>query len=169
MKNQAALRTAVRVGAIAGGLCVAWVLMLYFTGQNPYGPKRLMTMFVPPVAVLVAQWRARKQAPEQFGFSMALLTGVVTLLLTASLSGLGVYTLARTGNPQLIEQNRLQMKRMIQAERANFLKEKGGKEQYERSIRGIASTPSALAQDDFSKKLLAGLFFFLPGAVFFRK
>lgn len=167
--NQAGLRTAVRVGGIAGALCVAWVLMLYFTDQNPYGPKRLMTVFVPPVAVLVAQWSARKHAPNKFGFLTALMTGVVALLITASLSGLGVYTLARMGNPKLIEQNRVQMERMIQAERANFMKEKGGKEQYERSLRGIASTPAGLAQDDFSKKLLAGLFFFLPGAIFFRK
>ncbi|WP_160328146.1 DUF4199 domain-containing protein [Solirubrum puertoriconensis] len=167
--NQAALRTAVRVGAIAGALCVAWVLMLYLTDQNPYGPKRLMTVFVPPIAVLVAQWSARKLATDQFGFLVALMTGVVTLLITASLSGLGVYTLARVGNPKLIEQNRAQMKKMIQAERANFLKEKGGKEQYERSLSGIASTPADLAQDDFNKKLLAGLFFFLPGAIFFRR
>ncbi|GAB2964669.1 hypothetical protein GCM10027048_37590 [Hymenobacter coalescens] len=169
MKNQAVIRTALRVGVIAGVVCIAWSVLLYATGQNPFGPKRLMSVFVPPVAAVVAEWQLRRYFAEGPGLGRSLLTGLLTVFVTALLSATGVYTLARVAGPELIEKNRQEMEQVVRAERANFLKEKGGKEQYERTLAGIAATPQGLATDDFSKKLLLGLLLSVPGAVFLRR
>lgn len=169
MNNQAVLRTALRVGFLAGILCVAWLLMLYVTGQNPFGPKRLMSVLVAPAAAVIAQWQLRKRHRQQASLGGQLLTGFTTVLLTGVMSATGMYTLARVAGPELLEKNRREMEQVVRAERANFLKEKNGRAQYERTLAGIASTPQGLATDDFSKKLLLGLLLAVPGAIFLRR
>lgn len=169
MNNQAVIRTALRVGVIAGVICIAWIVLLYATGQNPFGPKRLMSFLVSPVAAVVAQWQLRQRHRDVANLGRQLLTGLVTVGMTALLAATGMYGVARVAGPSLIEQNRREMEQVVRAERANFMKEKGGKEQYERTLAGIATTPQGLATDEFSKKLLLGLLLTVPGAIFLRR
>lgn len=169
MNTQAVAKTALRVGLLAGLLCAAWLVILYAADQNPYGPKRLMTFFVSPVAAVVAEWLLKRRHREVATFGRQLLTGLLTVLVTATLAGTGMYSLARLTGLKLIEENRREMEQVLRAERANFLKQKGGKEQYERTLAGIARTPQELAMDEFSKKLLLGLLLAVPGAVFLRR
>ncbi|GAB3839435.1 hypothetical protein GCM10028821_42570 [Hymenobacter jeollabukensis] len=169
MNNQAVIRTALRVGMVAGIICIAWTVLLYATGQNPFGPKRLMSIFVAPLAAVLAEWQLRKRHRELATLGRQLLVGVLTVVLTALLAATGMYGLARMTGPKLIEQNRREMEQVVRAERANFMKEKGGEEQYERTLASIAATPQGLAMDEFSKKLILGLLLAVPGAIFLRR
>lgn len=169
MNKQAVLRTALRVGVVAGIVCVAWVVLLYATGQNPFGPKRLMSFIVSPVAAVVAEWQLRQRHRDVANLGRQLAVGLLTVLITAVLAATGMYGLARMAGPQAVERNRREMEQVVRAERANFMKEKGGKEQYERTLAGIATTPQGLATDEFSKKLILGLLLAVPGAIFLRR
>ncbi|MCC3160506.1 DUF4199 domain-containing protein [Hymenobacter sp. 15J16-1T3B] len=169
MNNQAVIRTALRVGVIAGIICVGWIVLLYATGQNPFGPKRLMSFFVSPAAAVWAEWQLRQRHRDLANLGRQLLVGVVTVGMTALLAGTGMYGVARVAGPGAIERNRREMEQVVRAERARFLKEKGGKEQYERTLAGIATTPQGLATDEFSKKLILGLLLAVPGAIFLRR
>ncbi|WP_400190118.1 DUF4199 domain-containing protein [Hymenobacter sp. B81] len=170
MKNNSVIRTALLFGAGAGLLSVVWWLFLYWTGQNPYGPKRLMTLFWPPLAVLLSQWYVRRYFPENGpGLGKAVLTGVLTTVIAAVVSAAGVYGLARLAGPGLIAENRAQMEKMLAAEKPYYLKLKNGALLYEANRQGIADSPRDLAMDDWQKKLVVGLILSIPGGVFFRK
>ena len=164
------LRTAARFGLGAGLLSVGWIVGLYLTGNNPYGPKRLLAALFGIGAVVLSQWFLRRYyKPEGPGIGKALGVGVLTVLLTAALSATGVYGLARITGPAPIQRHLAEMERLLEANKADYLKQTDGKEQYELTRRNLARTPQALAADDFKNKLLFGLLICLPGGIFFRK
>jgi uncharacterized membrane protein YqaE (UPF0057 family) len=172
MKRNAVLQTALRFGLGAGALCLLWTLFLYWTGQNPFGPKRGMSLLIPPVAVLLSQWFVRRYYAEGPGMGKALLTGVITAVVGAGLSALSVYSLARLANPQLLQQNYTEARTILQASRKELVKDKLTKEVYEENMRLLpqaAATPQGVANHDLTRKLILSLMLSLPGAIFFRK
>ncbi|KAA9327003.1 DUF4199 family protein [Hymenobacter busanensis] len=170
MKKNPVVQTALRFGFGVAVLCLVWSLILYWTGQNPFGPKRLISAFWPPIAVLLSQWYVRRYfQPDGPGLKKALLTGALTAAVAAVLSAGALYGLGRWSGPRLIEENRVQMEKMLAAEKASYLKLQNGAQLYETHRLGIAATPQALAADDFQKKLLLGLLLAIPGGIFFRK
>ena len=165
-----ALRTAARFGLGAGLLSVGWIVGLYLTNNNPYGPKRLLTVLFSVGAVLLSQWFLRRYyGPEGPGIGKALGVGMLTVGLTAAVSATGVYSLAQITGPAPIQRNLVEMKQLLEANKAEFLKQANGREQYELTRRNLARTPQALTADDFKNKLLFGLLICLPGGIFFRK
>jgi hypothetical protein len=172
MNNQAVIRTVLRVGLLAGAVCIAWAVFLYATGQNPFGPKRLMSTFVPPVAVVVGQWQLRKRHREQATLGRQALAGLVVAGLTAVVSAAGVYGLARVGGEPLLRRNLAEATRMLEASRKHFNEKQLTKAAYEAnksSLPVAAGTAQGVAMDEFSKKLIAGLLLTLPGAIFLRR
>ncbi|WP_157807481.1 DUF4199 domain-containing protein [Hymenobacter chitinivorans] len=165
------LRTALRFGVGAGVLCTAWIAGLLLLGNDPFGPKRLMVIFVPPLAVIASQWFLKRYfQPEGPGLKRAIGTGVLTAVIAASLSGLGVYGLAQVAGPEQVEKSKAAMLKIAEGSRADFLRQPGGKEQYERTIQGLrAVNAQGLAADDFMKKLLFGLLLSFPGGIFLRR
>ncbi|MCC2546812.1 DUF4199 domain-containing protein [Hymenobacter sp. BT175] len=169
-RNHPVLRTAFVFGLGAGILSLLWLIGLYLGGQNPYGPKRLMSMLVVPVAVVGSQWFLRRYfQPNGPGLGRAMGTGVLTALVLASLSALGVYGFAKTTGPELMEKNRVEMRRVMEASRKDFVKKPGDAERFEKLKDDLASTPEPLATDEFTKKLILGLLLSIPGGIFFRK
>lgn len=172
MNNQAMLRVAVRIGVIAGALCIAWLLFLHWTGQNPLGPKSLVSIIVLPIAGLIGQWQLRRFHPEHAGFLRSLLVGVATVLVTTLISTAGMYGLARLGGEPMLKRNYEESARMLEAARKEFTLKQLTQEAYEankKSLPVARGTAIGVASEDFQKKLLWGLLFCLPGAVFFRK
>lgn len=82
---------------------------------------------------------------------------------------MGVYGFARITGQALIERHLVEMKALLEASKAEFIKQPGGQAQYDLARKNLAQTPQALAAEDFEKKLLLGLLLSLPGGVFFRK
>lgn len=164
------LRTALLYGAGAGALCALWLIGLYLVGNNPYGPKRLMAIFIPPIAVLLGQWKLRQYyKPEGPGILKAIGTGLLTTLIAAVVSAGSVYVFAQVTGPEPIARHVAEMRQLLEAGKPMFLKEKNGRQQYEQTYRGLAQTPQDLAADDYKNKLLFGLLMSIPGGIFLRK
>ncbi|MCB2377579.1 DUF4199 domain-containing protein [Hymenobacter sp. BT635] len=165
------LRTALRFGVGAGLLCTLWLVGLLLTGNDPFGPKRLMVIFLPPLAVVASQWMLRRiSPPEGPGLKRALAVGALTAFLAATTSAMGVYGVAQMAGPEQIEKSKAAMIKIAEGSRADYLRQPGGKEQYERTIQGLQSVNAqGMATDDFVKKLLFGLLLSVPGAIFLRR
>ena len=166
------MRTVLRVGLLAGAVCIAWTVLLYVTGQSPFGPKRLMTIFVAPIAGVVAQWQVRKHHREVASLGRQLLVGLVAVGLTAALSAVGVYSVARIGGEPLMQKNLAEATRIVQASRRQFGEKELSKVAYEANLRSLpaaAGTAQGVANEDFQKKLLLGLLLTVPGAIFLRR
>ncbi|OON68419.1 DUF4199 domain-containing protein [Hymenobacter sp. CRA2] len=172
MNKQAVIRTALRVGVLAGLVCIAWSVLLYATGQNPFGPKRLMIIFVTPAAGVIAQWQVRKHHRAQATMGWQLLMGIVAVGLTAVLSAVGVYSVARVGGEKLMQRNLAEATQIVEASRKQFSEKELSKAAYEankRSLPVAAGTAQGVANEDFQKKLLLGLLLTVPGAIFLRR
>lgn len=163
------LRTAVLCGVVTGVLCLGWILFLYFTGNNPYGPKRTLSNFFPPIAAVISQILLRRYYADGPGLGRSVGVGVATSLIAAAVAGAGLYLFARMAGPELIAQHLAEAKSILAAAKEMYLKEANGQQQYEATLRNLATDPQGLAQDEFSKKLLLGIVLSIPGGVFLRK
>jgi hypothetical protein len=163
------LRTAVLCGALTGVLCIGWVLFLYLTDNNPYGPKRTLSDFFPPVAAIISQILLRRYYATGPGLGRSVGVGLATTLVSASLAALGLYIFAQVSSPDLIKQHLAEAKQMLAAAKSMYLKQANGLQQYEATLKNLAQTPAAFAQDEFVKKMLWGVLLSIPGGVFLRK
>ena len=164
------LRTAMLCGAITGALCFAWVLFLYVSDNNPYGPKRTLADFFPPLAAIASQVLLRRYyQPEGPGLGKSIGVGVLTALVSALVAASAFYLFSRLTGPGLIEQHLAEVHKLLESTKALYLKEANGLEQYEATLRNLARTPAQFAQDEFSKKLFFGVLISIPGGVFLRK
>lgn len=164
------LRTAVLCGAVTGALCVAWVLFLYLTDNNPYGPKRTLADFFTPIAAVVSQILLRRYyVPEGPGLGKAIGVGMLTSLVTAIVAAAGMYTFSRLTGPGLIEQHLTEARQLLEATKAMYLKEANGAQQYAATLRNLARTPEGFAQDELFKKSFIGVLLSIPVGVFLRK
>ena len=166
---QPVLRTALLFGAGLGMVALGWLFVLMLTGSNPYGPRRLMTVPLVPVMVLVSQWFVRRYYPAGPGLGKAVATGLLTAFFAAVVSGATLYGFARSASPALLERNTAEARQILANARDYYLKQPGGEEKYKLDQQHIARTPQDLAQDEFSKKLVLGLLFAIPGGIFLRK
>ncbi|SET60085.1 DUF4199 domain-containing protein [Hymenobacter actinosclerus] len=164
------LRTAMLCGAITGALCFAWVLFLYVSDNNPYGPKRTLADFFPPLAAIASQVLLRRYyQPEGPGLGKSIGVGVLTALVSALVAASAFYLFSRLTGPGLIEQHLAEVHKLLESTKALYLKEANGLQQYEATLRNLARTPAQFAQDEFSKKLFFGVLISIPGGVFLRK
>ncbi|UOQ65088.1 DUF4199 domain-containing protein [Hymenobacter volaticus] len=164
------LRTALVYGVGAGVICALWIVGLYWAGNNPYGPKRLMAIFVPPIAVLLGQWKLRQYyKPDGPGLLRSVGTGLLITFFASVVSGASVYTFARSTGPEPIARHLAEMRHLLEQAKPMFLKEKSGRKQYEQAYRNLAFSAQDLATDDYVRKFLVGLLISIPGGIFLRK
>lgn len=165
------LRWALRFGVGAGVLCALWLLVLQFTGNNPFGPKRLLAQFTVPIAVVASQWALRRGLrPEKPGVGRSLAVGGLTTVLAALIAASSLYSLGQSAGPVALERNRAELQEIARAEREYLVKQGGSEAAYQQRLQQLGQlTMMDLAQNDFSKILLLGLMFALPAGVFFRE
>jgi len=149
---------------------VLWVVGLYLAGNNPYGPKRLLAIFVPPIAVVFGQWKLRQYyKPDGPGILKSIGTGLLITFFAAVCSAGGVYAFARVTGPEPIARHLVEMRQILENSKPMFLKEKNGRKQYEQTYRDLAYSAQELAADDYIRKLLLGVLLSIPGGIFLRK
>lgn len=150
-------------------LCVGWVLFLYLTDNNPYGPKRTLSDFFTPLAAVACQVLLRRYYANGPGLAKSVGAGMLTSLVVALVAAAGMYTFSRLAGPGLIEQHIAEARQLLASTKQLYLKQPNGLQQYEATLRNLARTPQGFAQDEFAKKLLLGLVLSIPGGVFLRK
>ncbi|WP_226269682.1 MULTISPECIES: DUF4199 domain-containing protein [Hymenobacter] len=164
------LRTATLCGVVTGALCIAWFLFLYSSGNDPYGPKRMLSSFFVPIAAVISQFLLRRYyEPDGPGLRKSVGAGALTALVTALVAAVGLYAFARLTGPELIAQHVTETRQMLESTKAIYLKEANGLQQYQAILRNLATNAVGLAQDEFTKKLVIGLLLAIPGGVFLRK
>ncbi|UOQ52625.1 DUF4199 domain-containing protein [Hymenobacter cellulosivorans] len=163
------LRTAAICGVITALLCFLWVLFLYYTHNNPYGPKRTFSDFFPPIAAIVSQIWLRRYYDQGPGLLKAIGVGVLTTLIAAALAGVSLYMFAKNADPILIEEYLTEARQVIIAAKPLYLKQPNGLQQHAAMLKDLARTPAAFGVDEFFKKLVLGILVAIPVGVFLRK
>lgn len=150
-------------------LCIGWVLFLYFTDNNPYGPKRALSDFFTPVAAIVSQVLLRRYYPQGPGLGKSVGVGVLATLFAAALAATGMYLFAQFAETSLMERHLAEARHFLENARSLYLAQANGRQQFEDTLRNLARTPAGFAQDEFLKKMLWGILLSVPGGVFLRK
>lgn len=165
------LRTALLFGVGLGLLSLLWVLILYWTGSNPYGTRRLITMPLVPLVALVSQWFVRRYYPAGPGLWRSVATGVLTTLFAAAVSAVTIYGFARQASPLLLKQNAEEARRILASTKSLYLTQPDGARQYARAAQALQRVPQPedFARDEFAKKFLLGFLLAVPGGIFLRK
>ncbi|WP_345237320.1 DUF4199 domain-containing protein [Hymenobacter saemangeumensis] len=165
------LQQAIRYGVGIGILCALWLVGLHLTDNNAFGPKRVLLYFAVPVAVVLSQWSLRRAMPGgKPGLLRALGMGALTTVMAATLVALGVIALGKIAGEPALERNRREMMYLARADRKAMVKQAGSEEGYNRQMAYWAQLSAQdIAQNDFSKILLLGLIFAVPGGIFFRE
>ncbi len=144
-------------------------MFLYLTDNNPYGPKRTLSDFFPPIAAVSSQVLLRRYYVSGPGLWKSIGVGLLTALIGAGVAAAGLYTFARLADARLIEQHLTEAHLLLENAKDLYLKQPNGAQQYAATLKGLAHTPAAFAQDEFAKKILLGLLISIPGGVFLRK
>ncbi len=161
---------ALRFGVAAGVLCALWMLGLQLTGNNAFGPKRILPQFLVPIAAVASQWTLRRSVrPSKAGLGRAVGVGALTTLLAALIAASSLYSLGRAAGPEALRLNRIEMIEIARSQQAYLVKE-GGQAAYKKQLLELEQVTLAdIAQSDFIKILLLGLMFALPAGIFLRE
>jgi hypothetical protein len=164
-------RLALRFGAAAGVLCAAWLLFLYWSGNNPFSPKQIMGLLTVPFIAAGSQWFLRREmAPMRPGVGRALAVGGLTVLLAAVLAAASAWGLARVAGEPTLAQNRRELIEITRVQQNLRAKEKRNAEFEKQELaRAAAVSSSDLAMQTFKLTLTLGLFLALPSGLFLRK
>ena len=165
------LRWALRCGVGAGVLYALWLVGLQLTGNNPFGPKRVLMQFAVPIAVVASQLLLRRSVrPAKPGLRRSVGVGLLTALVGALIAASSLYGLGQSASPEALQRNRVEMLGIAHAERDYFVKQGGGEAVYQQRLRQLEQlTIADVARSDFSKILLLGLMFALPAGIFLRE
>lgn len=169
MFNQTIVRVGVRYGVLCGLACFALVLVLYFTGVDPFGDLGRISFIPIPVFIFWGIRYYKEFYEGEIGFGKGLRVGLAVSLYTSLCTSMLVFILVYLAGPALLQQHIAETKALLEQTREEQIKLLG-KEMYELGYQAINSiTPGMLAADDFFRRLFAGLIFSLVAAVFFRK
>ena len=171
MFDQAVVRTGVKFGVICALAGFAVILLLYFTGLNPYGQNSMWSWIFIPVAVFWGLSYFRKYTDQEFGFFKALKVGWSVAFYSALCSAMLLYVFSVMAGIEPIERHIAEMKAVLETTREAALQSKVlSEEAYQQTYEQLDNTtPGMLAVDDFVKRIFVGVLAAIVGAVFFRK
>lgn len=174
-KNPAAelpTRLAVRAGLGVGLICVLWMVGLQLTGNNSFGPKQILAQLLVPLVAVANEWWLRQQLkPEKPGLGRSLKVGLLTVLIAAVLSGVGVLGLAYGAGETALARNRAEVTEIVRVQQQENTKVKRTETQMRQQEQNLTdmTTARGLAISTFERVLLFGLVLALPGGIFFRE
>jgi hypothetical protein len=169
--SEIAVRLAVRFGVGVGVLCSLWLLILQLTGNNPFGPKQLLSQFFVPIAVVLSQWMLRRTvAPALPGVGRSLAVGGLTVLLAAAITAGSVWSLAHAVDESVLARNRAETVEITRVQQESTPKQRRNTKQEALELQRAAKLSiSDLAIGTFTRVLLLGMIVGLPSGIFFRK
>lgn len=171
MYNQAVIREGLKYGVACALIGFAAMLILYFTGTNPFGAIVGLTIITLPVTIFFGVSQFKKYINPQVGFLQALSVALIISFSTALISGSLVFGLARLAGKPALDRHKAEMKAVLQTPNGKSKTlEIAGKENYEKALQDLEKiTPLDLALDDFYKKAGIGFILSIVAATFFRK
>ncbi|UOQ99438.1 DUF4199 domain-containing protein [Hymenobacter sp. 5317J-9] len=162
---------ALRFGIGVGLVCVLWMVGLQLAGNNGFGPKQLMAQLLVPMAAVASQWVLRRSVkPNKPGLGRSLGVGVLTVLLAAAVSAVGVLALAAGAGPTAVAQHRAEVKEIVQAQQR--LADKGtvtATQRAQQLQKVEALTVGDMASSNFLQVLVLGLVLAVPAGIFLRE
>lgn len=171
MFDQAILRTGVKYGVMCALATFLVVLILFFSGANPYGQKTMYGWVLIPGFVFAGLRYFKKFNDNELSFFKGLRVAWSIAFYTALCSAMLVYVFAVvTGFPP-IEMHIKEMKAILDQSREAAMQSKVFSEEvFNQTYAQLdKTTPSILAADDFVKKMTIGFLSGLVGAVLYRK
>jgi hypothetical protein len=171
MYNQAVIREGVKYGGACALVGFGALLILFFTGSNPFGSVIGLTVITLPVAIFFGLSQFKKYINPDIGFLQALGVALIISCTAAILSGSLVYGLAHFAGKPALDRHIAEMKAFLQKPTAkDKTMEIAGKANYDRALRDLEEiTPLDLALDDFYKKAGIGFLLSIIAATFYRK
>ena len=162
---------ALRFGLGAGVACVLWMVGLQLTGNNGFGPKQLLAQLLVPLVVVASQWLLRKAAqPNKPGLGASLGVGVLTALLAASVSTIGVVGLALGAGEPAIARHRAEVLEIVQAQQRENPKAVASPAVRQQQVAQVQHmTVGNIATSNFLQVLVLGLVLAIPAGVFLRE
>ncbi|MGV3505585.1 MAG: DUF4199 domain-containing protein [Adhaeribacter sp.] len=171
MYEHSVIREGLKYGLGCALIGFGALLILYFTGTNPFGSNLALTLFTLPPAIILGLYQFKKYIDPNIGFRKAFSLGVLISATAALLSAGLVLGLAKVAGRPALERHIAEMKAVLEdpTAKAKTL-EIAGEENYVLALKNIEQiTALDLAADDFYKKLGIGFLISLVGATFFRK
>ena len=164
-------RLALRYGAGTGLACVLWMVGLQLTGSNGFGPKQLLAQLLVPLAAVVAQWLLRKAAqPNKPGLGASLGVGVLTALLAATISAVGVVGLAYGAGAPAVARHRAEVLEIVQAQQRENPKAIASPAVRAQQVEQVQHmTIGNMATSNFLQVLVLGLVLAIPAGIFLRE
>jgi hypothetical protein len=162
---------ALRFGIGVGAACVLWMVGLHLTGNNGFGPKQLLAQLLVPLVAVASEWWLRKEVkPEKPGLGRSLGVGVLTVLLAAVVSAVGVLGLASGAGETAVARHRAEVKEIVQAQQRTAPKDAFTAAQREVQLRKVAAlTVGDMVGSNFLQVLVLGLVLALPAGIFLRE
>ena len=171
MYDQAVFREGLKYGGACALIGFGAMLILFFTGTNPFGSTLVLTVITLPAAIFLGLSQFKKYINPNIGFLKALSVALIISATAAIISGILVFGLATLAGQPAIDRHIAEMKAVLQEPTAKAKTlEIAGKANYERALKNLEQiTPLDLAQDDFLKKMGIGFLLSVVAATFFRK
>jgi Protein of unknown function (DUF4199) len=164
-------RLALRYGVGTGLACVLWMVGLQLTGSNGFGPKQLLAQLLVPLAAVVAQWLLRKAAqPNKPGLGASLGVGVLTALLAAAVSTVGVVGLAYGAGEPAVARHRAEVLEIVQAQQRENPKAMSSPAVRAQQVEQVQHMSIGnMATSNFLQVLVLGLVLAVPAGIFLRE
>ena len=170
MVDRAVGLTAVRFGVAAAFASFIFILLVYLTGNNPYGQYAFYTLFLLPVFLLIGIANYKRKLEPDLTFFKGLKFSWLTALIAAVTFGLLVYIFSMAAGPEVIQKHIQEMRAMMEQNKAQFLNLPNGKQAYDLNYKGLDKiTLNQLVLDNFLKMFIIGFLFSFVSATFYRK
>ena len=169
MFDQAVVRTGIRYGVLCALVSFAVTLVIYLSGENPYGQTSLFSLVVMPAFIFMGCSYFKKYNDQNLGFFRALRVALSITFYAALASAMFLYIFSVFAGFEVIQRHINEMKVVLETTRAETIK-LIGEANYKQTVEQLdKTTPYHLAADDFMKKLFTGLLISIVAAVYFRK
>lgn len=164
-------RLALRLGIGVGLVCVAWMVGLQLSGSNGFGPKQILAQLLVPLAALASQWLLRKAAqPNKPGLGASLGVGLLTALLAAGISAVGVVGLAYGAGEPALARHRAEVLEIVRAQQRENPKAVASPAVQQQQVAQVQRmTVGDMATSNFLQVLVLGLVLAVPAGIFLRE
>jgi hypothetical protein len=166
MNDNYFVKTSLHYGALSGIGSFLFYLLLYFAGQNLFGPVTMLGIWIPVLFIVFAiRFYRNGYLGGYITFGRAFLLGVTTSLFGAALFGLSFYLFGIIYDPGLVESYKLMAEDSLEQGKALL-----SDSMYEKAMDSIELvTMGSLAFSEAFNKVLGGALISLVVALIMKR